>query len=205
MRVKLPLDQVVFRFVWPWRVFSAIPATVVEHTEERTVLWIAHGTPVRWPRGQRVPIRDLQRGKWAHEEAEWYGSRLMIHERGASHSVYVQWGRHGEFLGWYVNLEEPWRETELGFDTTDHLLDLWIDPDRSWRWKDEDHLAEAVEIGLFSSDKADAVRAEGERAIECIEDWSAPYDESWEAWRPGSAWPLPRLASGWNLLTAPGP
>ncbi len=64
----------------------------------------------------------------------------MLHERGASHSVYVHWGRDGEFLGWYVNLEDPWRETALGFDTTDHLLDVWIDPDRTWRWKDEDHL-----------------------------------------------------------------
>ena len=82
----------------------------------------------------------------------------MLHERGASHSVYVHWGRDGEFLGWYVNLEEPWRETTLGFDTTDHLLDIWIDPDRTWRWKDEDHLAEAVEIGLFTQEKADAVR-----------------------------------------------
>ena len=159
--MKLPPDQVLFRFVWPWRVFSAIPATVVELTPARTALWIAPGTRVRWPSGQRVAIAELRAGEWAHEEAEWYGGRLMLHERDAAHSVYVQWGRTGEFLGWYVNLEEPWRETALGFDTTDHLLDIWIDPDRSWRWKDEDHLAEAVEVGLFTREQADGVRAKG--------------------------------------------
>ena len=129
----------------------------------------------------------------------------MLHERGASHSVYVHWGRVGEFLGWYVNLEEPWRETALGFDTTDHLLDVWIDPDRTWRWKDEDHLAEAVEIGLFTQEKADAVRAEGERAIERVDAWSAPYDEGWERWRPDPTVPVPELAAGWNLLDAARP
>lgn len=199
MRVTLPPDQVLFRFVWPWRVFSAIPATIVESTAARTVLWIAPGTPVRWPRGSaRVAISELQEGDWTHEEADWYGGRLMLHERGASHSVYVQWGRVGEFLGWYVNLEEPWRETALGFDTTDHLLDIWVDPDRSWRWKDEDHLAEAVEIGLFTAEKADAVRAEGKRAVECIEAWMPPFNEEWEKWRPDEAWPLPQIPAGWG-------
>jgi hypothetical protein len=207
VRVKPAPEQVLFRFVWPWKVFSAIPTTVVERTEERTVLWIAPGTPVRWPRG-RVPIRELQKGEWIHEEAEWYGGRLMIFERGASHSVYVQWGRDGEFLGWYVNLEDPWRSSPLGLDTTDHLLDIWIDPDRSWRWKDEDHLVEAVEVGLFSAEKAAAIRAEGERAIERIESWSAPYDEGWEDRRPDSRWPLPNLPNGWDDRepeTAAGP
>jgi hypothetical protein len=198
VRVKLPLDQVVFRFVWPWRVFSAIPATVVESTTARTVLWIAPGTPVRWPPGQRLTMRELQQGEWTYDEAEWYRSRLMIHERGAAHSVYVQWGRAGDLLGWYVNLEEAWRDTRLGFDTTDHLLDIWIDPDRSWRWKDEDHLAEAVEIGLFTREKADAIRAEGERAIERIESWKPPFSKEWESWRPDSAWPLPQIPAGWD-------
>jgi Protein of unknown function (DUF402) len=195
--VKPGPDQVLFRFVWPWRVFSAIPATVVEHTTARTVLWIAPGTPVRWPRGRHVAISELQDG-WLHEEAEWYGGRLMLHERGASHSAYVRWGRDGEFLGWYVNLEEPWRETTLGFDTTDHLLDIWIDPDRTWRWKDEDHLAEAVEIGLFTQEKADAVRSEGNRAIERIEAWKPPFSENWEQWRPDKALPLPQIPAGWD-------
>jgi predicted RNA-binding protein associated with RNAse of E/G family len=108
--------------------------------------------------------------------------------------------RSGRFSGLYVNLEDPWRETTLGFDSPDHLLDLVVDPDRSWRWKDEDHLAEAVEIGLFSLEQARAFRTEGERAIERIEAWSAPFDEGWENWLPDPAWPLPSLPNGWERL-----
>jgi len=193
-------EQCLFRFVWPRRVFSAIPATIVEGTASRVVLWIASGTPVRRPVGGRLPIADLAEERWTHADDRWYGGRLMIAEAGASHSVYVTWGRDGELVGWYVNLEEPWRESPFGFDTTDHLLDLWIEPDRSWRWKDEDELAEAVEIGLFSADKAAQIRAEGERAIERIESWSPPFDEGWEHWRPTPAWPTPQLPYGWDRL-----
>jgi Protein of unknown function (DUF402) len=201
VHVRPDPEQVLFRFVWPWRVFSAIPATVVERTERRTVLWIASGTPVKWPPGIRVPISELAAGQWPHVDAEWFGSRLMIVEADASHSVYVTWGRDGEFVGWYVNLEDSWRKTSLGYDTTDHLLDIWVDPDRTWRWKDEDHLVEAVEVGLFTSEKAEAIRAEGERAIERIEAWSAPFDEGWETWTPPPGWTLPQIPDGWHRLT----
>jgi hypothetical protein len=147
-------EQVLFRFVWPERVFSAMPVTVVERRDNRVVLWLAPGTPTKAPPGFHVSIPDLAAGSWAHSDWTWHGGRLMIWERGDSHSIYVSWDRAGGFAGWYVNLEQPWRETSLGFDTTDHLLDIWIDPDRSWRWKDEDHLAEAVDIGLFTAEKA---------------------------------------------------
>lgn len=191
----------LFRFVWPWKVFSALPTTVVGQTGRRVVVAIAPGTPVKWPPGLRVPIQDLAAGCWSHVDARWYGTRLIVAEFGAAHSVYVMWGPDGEFIGWYVNLEEPWRKSPLGFDTTDHLLDIWIDPDRSWRWKDEDHLTEAVEVGLFTHEQAKEIRAEGERVIERIEAWSAPFDEGWENWSPNPEWPLPQVPDGWDRLT----
>jgi hypothetical protein len=193
-------DQVLFRFVWPWKVFSAVPTTVVEHTSKRAVLWIAPETPVKWPIGRTVAIPRIARGDWAYEDARWFGARLMIGEASASHSVYLTWDEPGKFAGWYVNLEEPWRESPFGFDTTDHLLDIWVDPDRSWRWKDEDHLAEALDLGLFTAEQAKAMRAEGERVIERIEAWTAPFDEGWETWLPDPQWPLPSLPNGWANL-----
>jgi len=199
--VYRPGDAALFRFVWPWRVFSALATTVVEHGPERTVLWIPEGTAVRWPPGgPRITIPELAEGRWGYEARGWFGARLMISEPGDSYSIYVHWGRNGEFLGWYVNLEDPWRASPFGFDTTDHLLDVWVDPDRSWRWKDEDHLAEAVEIGLFTPGKADEIRRAGERAVERIEAWTSPFDEGWEEWRPDTRWTLPTIPEGWDLL-----
>jgi hypothetical protein len=199
--VLRPGDQALFRFVWPWQVFSALPTTVVEHTSQRVVLWIAPGTPVKWPTGRQLAIPSIARGGWTFEDAIWFGrGRLMLAEAGASHSTYVMWDESDELPGWYVNLEDPWRESPFGFDTTDHLLDIWVDSDRSWRWKDEDHLAEALEIGLFSTEQARAMRTEGERVIERIDAWSAPFDEGWEQWRPDPDWPLSSIPDGWANL-----
>jgi Protein of unknown function (DUF402) len=199
--VLRPGDHVLFRFVWPWKVFSAMPTTVVALDGHRTVLGLASDTPVKWPPGRRVPIPALAEGRWTHVDARWYGTRLIITEAGDAHSVYVMWGPDGEFLGWYVNLEEPWRESPLGFDTTDHLLDIWIDPNKSWCWKDEDHLTEAVDVGLFTPEKAREIRTEGERVIERVEAWASPFDESWENWTPNPDWRLPQVPDGWGRLT----
>jgi len=73
------------------------------------------------------------------------------------------------------------------------------------RWKDEDHLEEAVEIGLFTAEKAAAIRAENHRAIERIEAWASPFDEGWERWRTDPTWPLPTLPDGWHELGGVGP
>jgi hypothetical protein len=186
--------------VWPWRVFSAVASVVVEHHPARTVLWIPEGAPVRWPPGRRVTIPELAEGRWSYEERRWYGSRLMISERDTAHSVYAHWGKDGAFVGWYVNLEDQWRASPIGFDTTDHLLDIWIEPDRTWRWKDEDHLAEAVEIGLFTLDQAEQIRREGERAIERIEAWTKPFDEGWEHWSSDPTWSQPSIPEGWDIV-----
>ena len=70
----------LFRFVWPWKVFSAVPTTVVEHTPERVVLWIAPETPIKGPRGLRLPIPRLAAGDWTNEDAHWFGGRLMLAE-----------------------------------------------------------------------------------------------------------------------------
>jgi hypothetical protein len=141
-------EQLLFRFVWPWRVFSAKPVTVVERRADRVVLWLAPGTATKAPPGFRVSIPELAAGIWPLSDWRWFGGRLMIWQAGDCHSTYLSWSDEGEFLGWYVNLEDAWRETPLGFDSTDHLLDIRVAPDRTWRWKDEDHLAEPSRPGF---------------------------------------------------------
>jgi hypothetical protein len=195
-----PGDPVLFRFVWPWKVFSAKPTTVVEHTAKRVALWLAPGTLTIAPPGFHVPVPRIRAGEWTHEEWRWYGGRLMLWEAGSSHSIYVSWSDDGEFLGWYANLEAPWEASAPGFDATDHLLDVVIRPDRTWSWKDEDHLAEAVEVGLFTPEQAQAIREDGDRVIERLEAWTSPFDEGWESWRPDPKWPLPAIPAGWDQI-----
>lgn len=83
---------------------------------------------------------------------------------GDAHTVELWWDVDWSFLGWYVNLQAPLGVRGDRFDTTDWALDL-VEPDGSWRWKDEDDFAQAIELGVFDGDAAAAVRAEGERVV----------------------------------------
>jgi predicted RNA-binding protein associated with RNAse of E/G family len=80
-------------------------------------------------------------------------------------------------------------------DVTDHALDVWVDPDGSWRWKDEDDFAALQRHGVFDAAAARRVRAEGERVIEA---W--PFPTGWEDWRPDPRWPTPELPDDWHVV-----
>ncbi|CAM5283882.1 hypothetical protein SFUMM280S_03889 [Streptomyces fumanus] len=48
-----------------------------------------------------------------------------------------------------MNLEEPLTRWAVGVDSEDHFLDLTVQPDRSWLWRDEDEFAQAQRDGLM--------------------------------------------------------
>jgi uncharacterized protein len=86
-----------------------------------------------------------------------------------------------------------WRPCRFGFDTEDHALDIWIETDGSWQWKDEHELEVGVEVGFFSPEQAAAFRAEGERVIA---EW--PFPTGWEHWRADPSWPIPSVPAEWE-------
>ncbi len=104
---------------------------------------------------------------------------LVLLREGDWHALWVSWLPSGEHWGWYVNLQLPFRRTELGFETMDLVLDLIVDPDGSWRWKDEDELETWVARGVCEPELAERIRAEGESVLA-----RAPWPTGWEEWRP---------------------
>ncbi len=73
-----------------------------------------------------------------------------------AHAIHLWWQPPDwRFGGWYINLQEPIRPTPLGFDFMYHLLDVVIDPDLSWRWKDEEELEKAVGLSLMTRREVD--------------------------------------------------
>jgi hypothetical protein len=177
---------------------------VVADGERSTQLYIRPATRVRTRCGlDGVPIsRQLSYTErfslpWVLGEGEWSEYHvLMLTPTGAAHSFWAIWDAAWEFQEWYVNLQEPLRRTRFGFDTADDVLDLVIEADGSWRWKDEDELEEAVAVGRFTSAEAAELRREGERALATYEARAWPFDRDWTAWRPGADWPAPALVEG---------
>lgn len=164
-------------------------------------LYIRPGTQVRTrcsldgiPISRQLSYAQRFSQPWVLGAGDWSDYHvLMLTPAGAAHSFWAIWNTSWEFQEWYVNLQEPLRRTRFGFDTADNVLDLVIEPGGSWRWKDEDELAEAVRVGRFTELEADELRREGERAIATLEVRAWPFDRDWSAWRPDPAWLLPRL------------
>jgi Protein of unknown function (DUF402) len=126
----------------------------------------------------------------------WQDAHVLRFMRpGDRHTVEVWWDVDWELKGWYVNLQAPLVVRGSFFDTTDHALDIVVEPDGTWSWKDEDDLAEMVARGLLAQGDADGVRAEGERVLA-----EQPWPTGWEGWRPSSEWkPLP-LPEDWHVV-----
>jgi hypothetical protein len=186
----------LFRSVYRGRVRWALPHVLVEETPELAVLYVPPGAVGRKPR--RPLLEDptqLRTVRWDHVDHVWTGSHaLRLLEPGAAHGLYLFWAeRDWAFQGWYVNLQAPFRRTAISFDGRDHALDIVVEPDGSWRWKDEDHLELAVAVGAFTPEEAAEIRAEGERVVAA---W--PFPTGWEDWRPDPGWPVPSLPPGWD-------
>jgi hypothetical protein len=196
-------QTVALREVWDERLWTVRAAVVVQDGADQQSFCVFPGTRWRAPlRPNGTPLR-LPEAAWRLVDRLWSGATILSFAwPDVAHAVLLSYEQAtGAFEGFYVNLQDPLRRTRIGFDTTDHVLDALVEPDRSaWRWKDEDELAEAVERGLFTPAQAEGFRVEGERAVRRIVDGEPPFDRDWSAWEPDPRWPIPRFPAGWDEL-----
>ncbi len=182
----------------------AYPLIVVQDDDKMFVGYRPPGSPFMLATGKREGPRDHVLREWdgghrdlSHPNTDAF---LEFHRPGDAHSVYL-FRRMPDLLPdrWYVNLEEPWRRTALGFDTRDLILDIVIQPDlTTWHWKDEDELALAISSGTMPEDEARGIREEGLRALERLRRRERPYADGWDRWDPDPAWPTrPEFPEGW--------
>jgi hypothetical protein len=182
---------------------------VAAHDERGLWMWIAAGSPyldIGAADGRRfraVPFAEWGRTDKALRSYTWTGDRLMFHPPGEAYSVWFRF-TGARFDSWYVNLEEPtvvWDDGHLaGVDTVDQDLDIVVEPDRTWRWKDEEEFAaHLAEPDVYWVHDEAAVRAEGDRVVKLIEDGSFPFDGSGTDYRPDASWPVPdSVPTGWD-------
>jgi len=203
-----PGKTVVVQEIWGDRVWAARPHRVVRDDGDFVALWFPRGagwkaptTPPGLPRaedrGERLAECAL-RGDWVFRDAVWDVDTLVLVREGNWHAVWVSWLPSGDHWGWYVNMQRPIRRTAAGFETMDLVLDLIVDPDRTWRWKDEDELATWVARGVCPPEVAERIRAEALEVAGRAQRDEAPFGDPWHDWRPDPAWELPALPEGWD-------
>lgn len=201
-------DTVVVQEIWHERVWAARPMRVVRN-QAPLALWFPSGTRWQAPttpagepsadhRGERL-ARCLAARAWDFVEYQWDVDTLCLLRPDRWHAIWVSWLPSGEQWGWYVNLQEPYRATRCGIATFDLALDLIIDVDGSWRWKDEDELQAYVEHGVLDTQLAERLYAEGRTALEQHSRRESDFASDWPAWRPDRSWPVPRLPDGWDV------
>ena len=199
MRRFEPGESAALREIWDGRIWSARPVTVVEDAEEQITLFIPAGAHWMAPfrNGKRLKI---QQAEYELMEQPYKAHVLSFAWPANSAAVLLFYGSDWSPSHWYVNLEDPLRRSPVGFDTLDHKLDVIVELDGSWRWKDEDQFAEIIELGLLDPEEETLLRTEAQDAVRRIAEHEVPFDRDWFGWRPDPAWPTPTLPDGWNRV-----
>jgi hypothetical protein len=177
-------DVVVARNVWYGLVRTATPGFVVADEPGQLALWVPRGTPFDAPEPRGVPTEwTLGRGQWADDSLvvhHWGEPWIATHVRPPEGSPW-----------WYVDVVDSVRRTEDGVDYRDLLIDVAVED--GIRLLDEDELAEAVELGVLSSDEARAAERVAADVVQLAERGEAPFDGRWDGWGPPAEWGIPSL------------
>jgi hypothetical protein len=187
------------------RLIDVKPVTVVQDTENLVALWLPIGVPTKQPRllthDSGTP-RRWEDGNWELIDSVWRWAELLILVRPHQlRATWVRWSESREFLGWAVNFQSELTRTHLGFDLTDYQLDILVEPDRSWQWKDEEEFQIAIETGRIPRELAEEIRKEAHRATEDIENSRWPFSSAFMDWKPDGLSPPTSLSSTWANLS----
>lgn len=181
---------------------------VVADDERGLLLWVDTGSTVlRRTTLEGAPTRKMGLAQ-RHSiptilsAGSWHGNGVLIlTPPAAAHSIWWFFGEHGGFRGWYLNLETPAVRWPGGIDLEDQALDIWVHPDRTWLWKDEDEFEERTgHPGYWSAEEALEIRAEGERLIAVAEAGTFPFDGSWIDFAPDPQWTPATLRPDWDTV-----
>jgi hypothetical protein len=187
------------RQVWRGRPWAGIPQVVVSDEADVLITYLPEGAPFGFAAG------EFPGGvhPWAHR-GRWEGhGALMLRRPGDRYSVWVFWqGEERRFWGWYVNLEEPYRRSAIGFDTLDHELDLWSEDGATWHLKDEEGVEQRVAEGRFDEQEAERIWADADAFRAEYERDGPWWDLAWAEWTPPADLVTPSLPEGWELVPA---
>jgi protein associated with RNAse G/E len=204
-------DTCAYRGIVNNHVWLARSVIVVKDNRRQTILLLLPGAQCVYPEGYWHWRKDLSHGtRWQEARQEviplreftWQTSRILIFlEPGKYYSTWLFWDHAtDQFDCYYINYELPYRRSACGFDTLDLDLDIVVDPQYHWNWKDEDEYREGIREGGILKKWVEGVERSHAEVFERIEKRRPPLDGSWVQWQPDPAWTPPRLPEGWQVV-----
>ena len=207
-----PGTQVLQQDLWGGRLVTSRPVTVVRDLPDYLALYTQPNAPFlsnvirnRYsiPLSERIDIfMDMIDPDVGQLEERSSGGRhvLALTPPDSWHSVWLFWTVDWQVTRWYVNLQAPIRRTSRGILVQDCALDIAVNPDMSWSWKDEDEFTELFKRGFFTDRQSSSIRAEADRMVQVIEANGSPFSDGWEKWRPDTDWRVPEIPKDWDVL-----
>ena len=201
-------DVIVWRGVFRNRVWHAQPVIVVKDTPEEMCVTLLPGTECVAPEGY-LDGKDSAKRRWSFKEKDWklenYAWRtnrlLILLEPDTYYSTMFFWrADSNDFLLYYINFQLPFQRSHCGIDTLDLDLDLIINPDFSFRWKDEDDYQKAIDHEVIMPEWTQEIEIAKKEIFNKLEKRQYPYDGSWLNWMPYPHWLPPKLPKNWDKI-----
>jgi hypothetical protein len=183
----------------PW---VAVMVYVVEDTPDQLVTYLPEGAEFGFLDG-RFPTRT-GRHPWNRGEGTcWQGhGTLMLQRPGQDHALWHFWeGLDRAFDHWYVNIQQAFRRTSIGYDTQDLELDIVVPWSGPWEFKDRDLMSEHVQRGRYTAEQIVQVLALGDELGDELDAGRRWWDERWASWSPDPSWRPVALPPSWALVT----
>ena len=203
-----PGDVIAWRGIFNQRVWHVQPTIVVKDSPEEIVLTLLPGTECiaeeDYSMGKKNGKRwwDFEDKPWNLEKYIWRANRLLILlEPEKYYSTTYFWrDDSNDFLCYYINFQLPFQRSHCGIDTLDLDLDLIINPDFSFEWKDEDDYQKAIDNRVIIPKWTQEIEMAKKEVFDKLEKRQYPYDGSWLNWMPDPGWSPPKLPLNWDKI-----
>jgi protein associated with RNAse G/E len=203
-----PGNIISWRGIYRNRIWHSQTVIVVRDTPEEVVLALLPGTECMAPEGYSSGKNSFQRRwnfkdkDWRLENYSWHTNRLLLLlEPGKYYSTIYFWNQErDEFLCYYVNFQLPFQRGPCQVDTLDLDLDLIINSDFSYEWKDVDDYQKAIEHEIILPEWIRGIEAAQLEIFERLEKRLYPLDGTWLKWRPDPNWRPPTLPENWDKI-----
>lgn len=201
-------DVVAWRGIHNQGIWHIQPTIVVKDSRKETVLALLPGAECMaqedYARGMKNARRrwDFKDKPWRLEKFFWRTNRLLfLLEPQKYYSIIFFWNAaSNDFLCYYINFQIPFQRSHCGIDTLDLDLDLVINPDFTWEWKDVDDYQKAIESEIILPEWAREIETAKEEILDRLEQRQYPFDGSWLDWAPDPRWPPPKLPENWDKI-----
>jgi protein associated with RNAse G/E len=203
-----PGDVISWRGIYRERIWHVQPTLLVKDSPEEVVLTLLPGTECiaeeNYPKGKNSGNR-----RWNFKDRDWHLAKytwqtnrlLLILGPEKYYSTILFWNHESnEFLCYYINFQLPFQRTHSGVDTLDLDLDLIINPDFTYKWKDRDDYQNAIEHEIIFPEWVQGIEVAKQEIFDRLAKRQYPFDGFWLNWRPDPDWSPPTLPENWDKI-----